>query len=437
MRRIKFVLTVLALCVPGLVAPSAGAQQGDPAIAAAQRAVAARPADPEASFRLARLAADRGEFGIAIAALERILILYPDLANIRLELGVLYLRTGAPALGETFIREALKSPDAPAEVRARAEELLATAERTARPTQLSFQIGAGLVHDSNANFGPPGTATIGGAPVTAGTGQADSSAWATAAFQLRHDPGFQAGHLLALDAGYFARRYDRQRGLDLDRMFVSAGVDLNLSRAFGRPAELILRAEASRLNRGGARYLQERGLAASLRYAHDPRTQVRIGINHFRQDFIPTAVFAANNERDGARTGLDLRITRALSDRDSLSFGVDTTRKTAQRGYEAFRDVGLSLDYERRIAPLAGDGAPWTVGLGLRASRRGHDAPDPRINPAAAQKDRVLGVVGRLAVPVSARASLSLEAGHTRQSSNYAVKEYGNTYFAIGLTGRF
>ena len=62
--------------------------------AALERLLAA-PSDPEASFDFAQAAIAASDPRAAIAALERILIFDPKLANIRLELGSLYLLVGA------------------------------------------------------------------------------------------------------------------------------------------------------------------------------------------------------------------------------------------------------------------------------------------------------------------------------------------------------
>lgn len=425
----------LALLALSVAAPNA--QTSDPEIAAAQRGVLTDPTNPEASFRLARIAASKGEFSTAISALERLLILYPDLANIRLELGVLYLRTGSPQLGASFIRTALESPEAPPEVRARAEELLVAAEERARPFRFSGQISGGMIHDSNANFGPSDGTSVGGIPVTEGTGEADSSLFFGASAQLRYDPGFQEGHLLALDASYYGRRYDKQSGLDLDRLAVAPGMDFNLTHALDRPAVLGFRLDFSELRRDGERYLRESGVRARLSYPLDPRNQLSLGAYWFDQDYIASAAFPANDRRDGKRAGVELRYSHALDPRSSVSVGVSAAGKSASAHYEAYDEYGISANYQRGIKPFWGDRGPWLLALEVSAAKRRFDAPDPAIDPGTAQRDRTFGLVARLGIPLSEQVGLMLEGGHTRQSSNYDIKEYDNTFIYVGLNRRF
>ncbi len=109
--------------------PASGITQTDQRFDTALQSVLVQPASVEASFQLAQAAAATDRYREAITALERVLILNPGLSNIRLELGVLYLRVGQTALAEKFIEEALADPAAPPQVRARAEEFLAISQR--------------------------------------------------------------------------------------------------------------------------------------------------------------------------------------------------------------------------------------------------------------------------------------------------------------------
>ncbi len=59
--------------------------------------------NPELSFQFVKVATEAGDLRGAISALERILLIKPNLANIKLELGILYLRLGANDLAETFL----------------------------------------------------------------------------------------------------------------------------------------------------------------------------------------------------------------------------------------------------------------------------------------------------------------------------------------------
>ncbi|MFL9906530.1 tetratricopeptide repeat protein [Paraburkholderia sp. RL17-337-BIB-A] len=76
-------------------------------------AMMADPANAERSFEFACAAASDDDIRGAIAALERILKINPGLANIRLQLGELYLRVNATDLAATYLCQALLAPDIP------------------------------------------------------------------------------------------------------------------------------------------------------------------------------------------------------------------------------------------------------------------------------------------------------------------------------------
>ena len=78
---------------------------------AALEAVMENMADPEKSFKFVEAASELGDLRGAISALERILLINPNLPNIKLELGVLYLRIGSPDLAKTFIQRSLVACD--------------------------------------------------------------------------------------------------------------------------------------------------------------------------------------------------------------------------------------------------------------------------------------------------------------------------------------
>src|SRR6266851_4471610 len=84
-----------------------------------------KPADLDVLFRFAGLATQVGDLEGAVSALERMLLINPDLPRVRLELGVLYYRLGSYEVARTYLETGLKAPALPPEVRSWAEQLMA------------------------------------------------------------------------------------------------------------------------------------------------------------------------------------------------------------------------------------------------------------------------------------------------------------------------
>lgn len=405
-----------------------------------QRA-AGNPADPEAAFALAQAAAESGDLQTAITALERVLLLYPGLANIKLELGVLYLQTGATELGETLLREALASPEMPPDVRVRAEEFLAAAEVSNNPLSVRSTVSVGLVADSNASSAPSGFG-FGFDVDPEATGESDLSVYALGGVELRYDLGTQAGHALALDTFFYTQRYQEQQDLNLDRIAVGAGVDFNLSYWLGKPAELAVRVDGNLAWRDGEDYLSELGPSLTFRMAHDDRTSVEVAAFWRKQNYRPTARVSVNNERDGEIAGLSVRGDWRLTEQQSFYLGISAVSKTAVEDYEAYNQLALTTGYAHAFAAPAGLGAgPWVASINATLSRSEYDGPDPVIadifDITGTREDDALTLTAGLQIPLDERAAMTFEIGHTKQDSTYPTDDFDNTFGSIGFSRRF
>ena len=91
-----------------------------------------QPADLEVLFKFAKIATETGDLEGAISAMERMLLIDPDLPRVRLELGILYYRLKSYDVAYLYLETALKSPTLPPDVRPRAQQFMARAEKRAQ-----------------------------------------------------------------------------------------------------------------------------------------------------------------------------------------------------------------------------------------------------------------------------------------------------------------
>ncbi|SFU21260.1 tetratricopeptide repeat protein [Sedimentitalea nanhaiensis] len=402
--------------------------------------VRANPSDPEASFIFARVAASEGDLTGAIAALERVLALNPELSNIRLELGVLYLETGATELGEAYIREALTAPNVPPEVRARAENYLATAEVRNRRYSFSVNVAAGLISDSNANSGPSTPDAGLGLGNVVAVGASDTSAYVFGQLEFRYDLGTQAGHEFAVDAALYSQRYNSFSVLDFDRYSLSAGIDLNLTRLLSMPAQLQARIAGDVAYRNNTRYLNEAGPSLAFRFLPDDRTDVTIATFWRDQNFKPPV---STDQRDGSYYGLRISAKRALSPGLDVRGSVLYAKKTAEVQFEAYDQfvAVLGIDKEIFVGEDNSNG-PWIGSLNGYYSHIDYEADDPRITaigfPAVGGRaEDLLTVSASLKIPFAQNYGLLTEVGYTRQDSDVGLFEFNNTFASVSLTFDF
>ena len=406
--------------------------QDSPAYDAALSRVLSRPADAEASFLFAQAAATSGRFREAISALERVLILNPDLANIKLELGVLYLRVGQSALAERFIREALASPDAPAEVRGRAEDLLAIAEQGNDPFAVSHNLTFGVISDSNANSGPSS-----GVPPE-DTGQSDVSAYLRWATRFSYDLGYQSGNSIIGGFDLYTRRYDDQTSLDLNRYGANIGVALNFGAGSDAGSTLRITLDTARIERDGESFVTETGPTLAYSFPASEDSTVELSAFYRDQDFDNTTTVTVNDQRDGELYGFGATLRRSAGENGVLTFGVRAAQKSAQVGFEAYDEYGLSLGYATvRDALFDFGGDKWRFGLTASAARRGYDAPDPIVSATDAEGATNYAVVGSVEIPLENRLSLLAEVGTNGNSSNYGINDFSNTFVSLSVSASF
>lgn len=82
------------------------------------------PGDIDATLHYANLATELNDYEAAIPALERILFFNPELADIRLQIGVMYQQLGSLDMAKEYFTATRNQPDAPLDVKERATAYL-------------------------------------------------------------------------------------------------------------------------------------------------------------------------------------------------------------------------------------------------------------------------------------------------------------------------
>jgi Flp pilus assembly protein TadD len=109
-------------------APPAAASDLDRQYDAAFQEMLRQPADLNVLFKFATLAAQTDDLEGAVSALERMLLISPDLPRVRLELGVLYYRLGSYEVARSYLETALKSPNVSPDASSLAQQLMVKME---------------------------------------------------------------------------------------------------------------------------------------------------------------------------------------------------------------------------------------------------------------------------------------------------------------------
>jgi tetratricopeptide (TPR) repeat protein len=432
------------MAVKGLVAAAAlvlaahaHAQQPPASDGEYRKALDAMLADlgnPEASFDFAKVAVSSGDARGAIAAFERILRLNPTLANIELELGVLYLRSGNAELGRYHIRKALQAANMPAVVRRRAEGYLATAAVESSRHAFRFDASVSARYDSNANAGPGSDVVLlGGTPVLLGSGTATEDASAEALAAFTHDYSLSENSSLESRLLLFASRYDELSNLDLSLGTLETGPLFRLGDATA-PAFLRPFVSGGYYLLDGDEYFTSYGAGFEARKFTRGSNVLSLRVQYEEQDFEDRPGRFVS-DRSGGYFQVNASFARQFGAHVQFVAEVLAETANADAHYQRYDRYGGGLGLTWFSSP--GPRGRWSIGLSGRVREAQYDSPDAQIDPLREREDTRIDARLTLNVPLSRSLALTVSGIYADNDSNLPNYSYDNTGGSVGLNVRF
>lgn len=418
--------------------PQRASEQGEKVQKTAEEAAKAQPAegeevsyeqvlaDPdnvELNYRYAQGQIRRGDIKGAAATLERILMVKPDLARVRLLYALVLYRLDNLAEAERELK-ALQALEMPASLRAELDATLKLIEKRKRRTHLSGTLGFGTGWDSNRNASPSsGSRLFAGAPVTlTGTNlaQQDANVAFLAGLRMERDLGSQAGHSAFASLGYYRAEQMDVDTLDLQAYTMEFGAtykgvlgDLTPSAAFDH----VRLSEETYLRTRGAKLRFSRRLSQALDFY--------LQAGHVFNDHIRTTDIPVATERTGNQTDVGFGAGLVLGPKTKLSLDYGHTQKDARKAYNAFDRDSIGLTH----AWLLGKGRFLLSSVTLNLDR--YRQPDAFVATKKRADDayrlswtfgQPLGVLGRPFKDLLATATYE----HYHSFSNLTNFEYTN-----------
>lgn len=435
--------TAVAELAPAVAqAPAAGSEhkrQYDEAFEETLR----QPANLDVLFKFAALATQTGDLEGAVSALERMLLVNPDLPRVRLELGVLYYRLGSYEVARTYLEGALKSPSLPADVRSKAQQYLAEVEAKSSPSSLGGEAFLGFRYQSNANLGPATSRVLlfGQAANLnqAATGTADWGAVASA--QVRHTYDFGRQDKGTLETQFTAYG-NRQFNVSAANVWL---LDLTSGPRFQAFAGILEDFTLKPFVTGGYVWVNDTPYYGS--WGGGTESNVLLA-NGFRN--ISVFVFRRQSNQDTSYLPFN-RLFSGNSGTINTAFQYEINPQvmifatgSGQR-FEAdiapwqsytLWGVGGGLAF-RFLDPLFKSGLPWSINLSVSEQWWRYDQPDPVVDPNTMryQSDTIINIV--LTVPFDDRTTFSLSGGRFVRSATVSNYEFENNSFMFGVSWRF
>jgi len=412
---------------------------------AALEAVMQDMANPEKSFRLVEAATSLGDLRGAISALERILLINPNLANIKLELGVLYLRSGSPDLAKTFIQQALDSEDVPELVRFRAEQFLARAEAGASRFSFNGTLFAAGRYETNAtaapssgriSFIPPGSGNEQvGELQDDDTENEDGSIVFAARGQGFFDLGTQAGHEIEGNAFYFGSRYFEETQINIDAFDLNLGPRFYVGRILAPDFSIRPYAIYTHIRKDSEGFQDDLGVGLNFRKFFSPQVLFDMRNEYRNRSFQTTDEDPNNNDRDGYLVTIEARLSWEVQPGRVLTGRLFGQRNDADEGFESYYEGGIALSIlQYYAAPFGMTSLPWNSSLSGQYRRTEYDDPDPTISFDEQDDDRY-EVSFVTNIPITRTVNVVTNISYTENQSNYDTSDFDNFLVSLGASG--
>lgn len=404
--------------------------------------VLANPDDVALNFAWAQIQVQRGDIKGAASTLERILLVAPDQAPIRLLHAIVLFRLGRLDEAE---RELELVRDLPMNAALRAEidryrrDIAYARQRTKYALTLSF----GLQYDWNRNSSPySGQATVFDIKLPVNAADRRKSDWQTQAIarvEMTHDLGGQDNDRLALAATYVRGEQARLEQFDFQLGGVELGGQFDYNPVWVVPNVYVRRATLA-----NQRYARFEGVNLRVEHRASGRFQV-YGFGELEnQTFSRTSRSVRAQERSGVQSTLGIGSAWIVHPAHRIALEVGNVWKNAREAFESYRGPTATFSHTW----LFGEGVFLVTALSGEVNF--YDEPE-RLVSARHRRDRIGRLRTTLGVPVATFVSdpviaqsealrdltlfASLEG--IRSRSTITANSYDNYRVAFGLTKRW
>ncbi|HYD31205.1 MAG TPA: tetratricopeptide repeat protein [Azospirillaceae bacterium] len=351
------------------------------------------PTNLDLTFHFAELAIRLENHEAAVGALERLLLVNPDLPRVNLELGVLYFRLGSYKIARTYLERAVAGPDVPVAVRTRVQPFLDEIDRRTATSTISGSVFAGLRWQSNANASPAGGSVrtpFGSAALEDQFAKkADLNAFAAATVEHAYDLGTQDGDRFVTDLTAYATRHRTQKQLQVGLLELRAGPKLavlpdTLDETWVRPYALV-----NGVRLGHQPYFGSWGGGVEIETTVDDRLRLTGSAQLAARNYQNSGENPNARELTGREGGLELGAAYALAPRTVLQVSgglvAEETRTAGTTNRELSLQTSLTHEYD---APFGLTSAPWSVTVSATRTWTDYDGPDPTVAPGITRADR-------------------------------------------------
>ncbi len=306
-------LVAIAAAVSLVVASPSSAQSTNSDTAALEeaydkafQALFADPGNLEKSFAFAKIAIQLGNYEAAVSALERMLLVNPNLPRVRLELGVLYFRMGSYQLARTYLTRAIEGADTPSDVKGRVDRFLAEIDDRLSVHSWSGTAYAGLRWQNNANAGPITSGVlVSGVPATLAnefTAKKDENIFISGSVKHVYDFQSQDGTTFETNGVFYGSQQRKQASLDLVFIEANGGPRTVFDSSYTGTLNYRPYVMLNYIALADARYMTAYGLGLDGSRAFGERFLADVKVQHKERRFRDSNTRTTNSRQNGGES---------------------------------------------------------------------------------------------------------------------------------------
>ncbi|MBI3323329.1 MAG: tetratricopeptide repeat protein [Candidatus Omnitrophica bacterium] len=273
--------------------------------------VLADPDNVDLNYRYAGAQIAQGNLKGAAATLERLLLLDPTLARVRLLYAVVLFRLDNLDESERAFQQVAETKIPPS-LRAEVDDYLRQIRLRRKRTRMAASVTVGIQYDTNRNAAPSGKRRLLNDVPLALTGTSrkrpDTSFIGVQSFQVTRDLGLQGGHQVWLAADHYLAEQTYVDDLDLQSFGGELGANLYVERGTVTPSVFIDQIQLSRES-----FLRSNGFGLAAERPVTPKLDALGSLRWAREDYRPVEENIVAPERTGDVTVFTVGGRYALS----------------------------------------------------------------------------------------------------------------------------
>jgi tetratricopeptide (TPR) repeat protein len=406
------------------------------------QAVLEDPGNLDKNVTYAKALIDEGDIEGAIAVLERLVLLYPDRAELHVTLGQLYQRVGSDAAAAQAYSAALAASNTTPEVKAQAESLRDDALARTSASHFSGSIFAGMQYQTNANAGPHHDDILAdGNLVNRDNDDRPKDDFSgVVGFNLNHvyDFGQQNGMAIESRLAGFSQLYAQNAKLDTIRAAGQVGLGFNPFPGDGGFFRLQPRANFEVVSTNGEWLEGGGGPGLGATFVFNDTFSIELGYDAIYRNYDHVEPLGETEDYTGFEHQGIATATWLVRPGTTLIGSLGGRAAGTKEDFLDYKGLQSSVGiYQTYGSPLTFLPYDWLAGLSFGYEARWYDSPDPSVDADKSRMDNIFQVDAVNTIPLTEDWSLTQQLQYLRDDSNLRNYSYDNFTVAMSARWRF